>query len=180
VISVDTADSIAVPQRLPRVSWRAGLDLDPLNVTDDGDLAWLRACVWPEHDERRLDLAATIVANDPPAITRGDLRDDTLALIEAAPSTAVKIVFHSAVLAYVDDASRRDFAATMQELVNARDDLVWLSNEGPSVVAGVTTTDTASIEAPAGARFQLVRNGTELLAYTDPHGGWLRWLHEHG
>lgn len=67
VISVDTAGTIPLPQRLPRVSWRAGLDLNPLNVADDVDLAWLRACVWPERDERRrcLDLAATIVANDP-------------------------------------------------------------------------------------------------------------------
>lgn len=177
VISVDTAGTITPPQRLPRVSWRAGLDLNPLNVADDGDLAWLRACIWPEHDERRrrFDLAATIVADDPPALTRGDLLIDTLALVDAAPDASVKVVFHSAVLAYVDDDGRREFTATMHELVNDRHDVVWLSNEGVSVVAGIEASDESDNEAPAGARFHLGRNGSELLALTDPHGRWLRW-----
>ncbi|MEL7210139.1 MAG: DUF2332 domain-containing protein [Actinomycetota bacterium] len=103
-ISVDTAGTVSAPSRLPTVTWRAGLDLHPLDVTRENDLAWLRACVWPEHDERRrrLDLAATIVSADPPHIVRGDLREATTALVEQAPADALKVVFHSAVLAYVD------------------------------------------------------------------------------
>lgn len=172
VIPVDTAGTIDPPSRLPRVSWRAGLDLNPLNAADDGDLEWLRACVWPEHDERRrrLDLAASIVAEHPPNIVRGDLRADTLALIDSAPAGSIKVVFHSAVLAYVDDSSRRDFAATMQQLVNDRTDVVWLSNEGASIVAGVEAPDMSESALPGGAPFHLARNGTELLALTDPHG----------
>lgn len=177
-INVDTAGTIRAPQRLPTVSWRAGLDLNPLDVANDEDLAWLRACIWPEHDERRrrLDLAATIVARDPPLVTRGDLRDATLTLIDAAPRTATKVVFHSAVLAYVDEVSRHDFAATMQRLIDDRSDVVWLSCEGPSVVAGIEMTDAATGEFPDGAQFHLGRNGTELIAVTDPHGQWIRWM----
>jgi len=177
-ISVDTDGTVPPPTRLPMVTSRAGLDLHPLDVARHDDIAWLRACIWPEHDERRrrLDRAATIVADDPPNITRGDLRDATLDLIEAAPRTATKVVFHSAVLAYVDEASRFDFASMMRGVVAHRDDLVWLSNEGPSVVAGVNTTAASTVDCPDGAAFHLVRNGTELLAVTDPHGRWLRWI----
>lgn len=178
VIPVDSAGTIDPPSRLPRVSWRVGLDLNPLNPADDDDLAWLRACVWPEHDERRrrLDLAAAIAADDPPKIVRGDLRANTLALVNAAPAESIKVVFHSAVLPYIDDTSRRDFAATMQQLVNDRNDVVWLSNEGASIITGLEAPDMPDHTVPAGAPFHLARNGTELLALTDPHGRWLRWI----
>jgi len=176
-IKVDTANTVSVPKRLPTVAWRAGLDLNPLSVTDDEDLAWLQACIWPERTDRRqrLDLAATIAAQDPPRIDQGDLRDATLNLIEEAPLNAIKVVFHSAVLAYVDEASRLDFATTMRSLVENRSDVVWLSNEGPAVVAGIEAVDP-SVHPPGNAQFHLGRNGTELIAVTDPHGQWLRWM----
>jgi hypothetical protein len=176
-IAVETVNTVPVPQQLPTVTWRAGLDLNPLSVSNDEDVAWLRACIWPEHIERRqrLDLAAAIVATDPPRIDQGDLRDATLNLIKQAPGGATKVVFHSAVLAYVDEASRLDFATTMRNLVNNRSDVVWLSNEGPSVIAGIEAADPI-LEPPGNAQFHLGRNGTELIAATDPHGQWLRWM----
>jgi hypothetical protein len=177
-IGVETAGTVSTPQRLPTVSWRAGLDLNPLDVTNDDDLRWLRSCVWPEHGDRRrrLDLAASIVAEDPPRIERGDLRDATLELIERAPRDAIKVVFHSAVLAYVDEGGRRDFATTMRRSVDDRSDVVWLSNEGPSIVADIGAAQVERMPLPVGARFHLGRNGTELVAVTDPHGRWLRWI----
>ena len=39
---------------VPEVAWRGGLDLNPLDVTDPGTLAWLRVLVWPEHDDLSL------------------------------------------------------------------------------------------------------------------------------
>lgn len=59
---------VPVPAALPTVVWRAGLDLHPLDVTRDDDLAWLTACIWPEHEERRQRLlaAARIARADPP------------------------------------------------------------------------------------------------------------------
>ncbi len=176
-IRVDTAGTLRAPRRRPEVHWRAGLDLDPLDVTDPTDLSWLRACVWPEHHERRrrLDAAASIAARQPPRILRGDLRVATLGLIDEAPEGATKVVFHSAVLAYVDEPDRRAFASTMRQAVMERSDVIWLSNEAPSVLTA-TGSSAAPVVAPvSGASFHLVRNGIELLATTDPHGGWLRW-----
>jgi hypothetical protein len=67
------------------------------------------------------------------------------------------------VLGYLSEAGRRQFAATVGGL-----DAVWLANEP----AGATS------RVPAGddAAFLLVRDGREVLAVTDPHGTWLRWL----
>lgn len=33
-------------------------DLNPLDVRDPDDMAWLLACIWPEHTERRERLVA--------------------------------------------------------------------------------------------------------------------------
>jgi hypothetical protein len=46
-------DGVQPPDRLPEVVWRAGLELNPLDVRDPADVAWLDALIWPEHDHRR-------------------------------------------------------------------------------------------------------------------------------
>jgi hypothetical protein len=47
---------------------------------------------------------------------------------------------------------------------------VWLSNEGPGVLPGITAPATA------GSPFVLVRDGRTAVALTDSHGTWLQWL----
>lgn len=46
------------PSRLPKVAWRAGVDLHPIDVRDPDALSWLETLVWPEHDARRTRLHA--------------------------------------------------------------------------------------------------------------------------
>src|SRR5688500_17251065 len=36
--------------RPPEVAWRGGVDLNPLDVTDADQMAWLATLVWPEHE----------------------------------------------------------------------------------------------------------------------------------
>lgn len=80
-------------------------------------------------------------------------------------------MFHSAVLAYVRRADRERFAAAMQ----ARDDVVWISNEALTVVPGVET-DAQPPEGVAPGYFVVGRGGTTAVALADPHGTWLSWL----
>mgnify|MGYP003953854005 CR=1 FL=1 len=97
-------------------------------------------------------------------------------MIGQAPKDAIKVVFHSAVLAHVDEVSRREFASSMRELVEDCDDVGWLSNEGPSVVDGIPGPVVTTERSSSRARFHLGRNGTELIALTDPHGRWIEWV----
>ncbi len=110
-----------------------------------------------------------------PRIIEGDLLDATLGLVADAPAEMTKVVFHSAVLAYVDAPDRLDFAEAMGDAVRERDDLVWLANEGAAVVPILAVPDELQRLSPGPAPFQLSRNGSELLALTDPHGAWVRW-----
>ena len=128
-------DAGSVPQRLPEVVWRAGVDLNPIAAEEPDGRAWLQALVWPEHDERRerLKAALDLAAADPPRIVRGDLLEKIGTLIAEAPRDAHTVVFHSAVLVYLDSGGREQFA----ELPRSTPDVTWISNEGQQVLPRV-------------------------------------------
>ena len=159
-----------LPERMPEIVWRAGIDLGPLDVRSDADVAWLEALIWPEHDDRRARLrAAVAVARQHPVeIVRGDLNDEIEALVARAPAGATVVVFHTAVLAYLNEADRLRFAAQMM-----RSPVRWLSNEGQSVVPGVM--ERLSATPAESSAFVLALDG-EPIALTQPHGRSLRWL----
>lgn len=163
-----------LPQHTPSVVWRAGLDLNPLDVSNDADLDWLASLIWPGEQGRvdRLYAAAATTRRTPPQLHRGDLLDDLAQVAAGAPHEATLVVYHTAVLAYVEPAKRAAFADAVRQL-----DAVWLSNEAPGVIADANAEHTVD-ERDAGDRdggFVLVRNGLEQLARTDPHGTWLDW-----
>jgi hypothetical protein len=162
-----TRGPVPVPERLPLIAWRAGLDLNPLDVTDDNDVRWLSCLVWPGEDDRQERLAAAVASarRDPPAVYPGDLVTDLPALAAQAPAGATLVIFHSAVLPYVAPEERGRFIDAVRGLP-----AVWLSNEAPGVVPGV------SAPARPGGPFLLIRDGDTPLAYTDPHGVWVQWL----
>ena len=155
---------VPLPERVPDVRWRAGLDLNPLDVTSDADVRWLDCLLWPGERGRKQRLAAAIATarRDPPAVHRGDLLTDLPALARQAPPSATLVIYHSAVLGYLSHAERRQFAETVRGL-----DAVWLSND---------VTLDVPVTAPGEASFHLVRDGRTLLATADTHGTWLRWL----
>jgi len=158
---------VPVPGQLPVIAWRAGLDLNPLDVTDDDDVRWLSCLVWPGEEDRQQRLAAAVASarRAPPAVHRGDLVTDLPALAAQAPAGATLVIFHSAVLPYVEPEERGRFIDTVRGLPG-----VWLSNEAPGVVPGI------SLPRRPGGPFLLIRDGETPLAYTDGHGAWVQWL----
>jgi len=162
---------VPLPTEVPEVVWRAGIDLEPLDVMDDDDVGWLECLVWPGEGDRaeRLHHAVATARRQPPAVHRGDLLDDLASVASAAPSAATLVVLNSAVLAYVDEATRRSFADAVRDL-----GAVWLSNEGPGVLRCIGVGNGP--DGGAGGSFLLVRDGREVLARADPHGAWIEWL----
>lgn len=157
---------VPLPADVPRIAWRAGLDLNPLDVRDDEAVRWLEALIWPEQTDRFdvLRGAVGVARADPPRVVRGDLLTDLPALAAQAPDQATLVVFHTAVLGYVDAAGRAAFADIMRRL-----DAIWLSNEMPGLVPG---TD---IDTGGSARVVLARDERP-LALASAHGQSLTWL----
>lgn len=173
-IEVATSGRVPVPSAVPTVAWRAGVDLNPLDVRREDDMAWLSACIWPEHDARRarLTAAADIARREPPWIVAGDAVRDLPEVLAAAPPGATTVVFHSAVLGYLSAGGRAAFA----ELMRRRSDAVWLSNEGPGVVPGLAAPLVRPANASGKSLFVLGVGGRDVAATSDPHGAWLHWL----
>ena len=157
---------------LSPVVWRAGVDLNPLDVADDDAMRWLENLVWPEQEERRerLRAAVEITRHDPPYLVQGDLIERLPALLDQAPRGATVVVFHSAVVAYLENADRERFAAMMTDLV-ARGRCHWVSNEGPRVLPQLVPPD---VDVAFG-RFVLAVDGRP-VALTHGHGAELDWL----
>jgi len=163
----DVSGTVALPESLPEVVWRAGIDLHPLHVSSAEDVAWLEALIWPEHDDRRTHLreAVAIARAHPVELIAGDLLAEIEGLVARAPLGSTVVVFHTAVLAYLDEADRRTFSSTMAAL-----DVAWLANEGQGVVPGVMERLRArAISAPSTSDFVLAVDG-EPIAFTQPHG----------
>jgi hypothetical protein len=170
---------VPLPPAIPRIVWRRGLDLSPIDVHDDDAVHWLSACVWPEHHERRQRLEGAIDAarTDPPVVRAGDLVDDLPGVLAEAPDDAQLVVFHSAVLSYVSRERRQAFADVLA-LVSKRREIIWLSNEAAGVVP-----ELPAVAPPGSLRFVVGRtdfaNGrrrSEVLALAHPHGAELVWL----
>lgn len=162
----------AVPARLPDVVWRRGIDLSPIDARDPDAIAWLGTLVWPgpDHDARlsRLRGAAAVVAADPPTIVAGDLLDRLDEVAAAAPPDATLVVFHSAVLLYLDRDARERFAASIAGLAGRIDRRVmWLSNETAGTLDAIDTRLPPALESHH--RFVQTRDG-EPIALAGQHG----------
>lgn len=158
-----TIDAASVPTRIPEIAWRAGVDLNPIDLSDSDQRDWLETLVWPEHAERRerLHRAANIVAADPPHLVAGDIVDRVPDLVAEAPPGSHIVVFHSAVLAYLDE----DHRAAFVEMIRSLADVTWLSNEGAQVLPFITE----QVDEEIRGRTIVARDGKP-LALVGPHG----------
>lgn len=178
----------AVPEGLPQVVWRGGIDLNPLDVTDPETRQWLATLVWPEHHDRRerLEAAADLVAGlEPGATGRGEVRVGDAAggdledlVIEAERAVAeshpeaVLVILHTAVAAYFPHALRQTWPDRMRALCAQGPPRHWISQEGPGVLPGVS--ETATCIAEDDAAFCLALDGG-VRAWTHGHGRALQW-----
>ena len=167
-LTCEVTGSLPGPPDPPAVGWRGGIDLHPLDVTDDDAMAWLDTLVWPEQDDRRARLRAAVdvARTDPPRLVAGDLLDELPDLIGEAASYGPVVVFHSAVIAYLEPADRERFHALMTMLVDAGR-CRWVSNEGPQVLPAVTATGP---ELPEDHPTFVLGVDGRAVAWTHGHG----------
>jgi hypothetical protein len=171
VIPCALRNHVPVPERIPAIVWRRGIDLRPIDVSDEEAVGWLQSCVFFDHADRRDRLAAAIelARADPPEVVKGDLVEEISGLAADAPSGATVVVFHSAVLGYLEPDQKARFAELMHELP-----VVWLSNESPPLVGSLLSALDRPL--PSGLCFLLGRDGNAPLAFTHHHGRWIEWI----
>jgi hypothetical protein len=163
------AGQAPLPDAPVEVAWRAGLDLDPLDLDDADDVAWLRALIWPGDAarEERLAAALEVARRARPNVVRGDLRTDLEPLAAQASADATLVVFHSAVLIYVEPDDRARFAESVRRL-----GATWIANESPRVLPDVAARAGRAFD---DSRFLVSLDG-EPVALAAPHGQMLEWI----
>ena len=173
VLSCDVSGPAPLPDRLPEVTWRGGVDLNPLDVHDSEDMSWLETLIWPGHDDRRRQLRAAIevARTEPPHLECGDLLAELPRLVDQASRLGRVIVFHSAVIAYLEVPARQEFATMMRGLVTDGR-CHWVSNESDKVLPEVTRSGPAT---PEGRSFVLGIDG-RAVGRAHGHGRRLDWL----
>ena len=154
------------PTVLPEVTWRLGIDLHPLSVSDPEAKLWLQALIWPENAQRaeRLQQALHLTEQEPPSIMAGDALALLPSVLASVPQETTLCVFHSLT---VNQFSRE-----------ARERLTLLLAEW----AAKRLLFRVSLESYGGAEPLLElttwRNDLatkQTLAVCDSHAQWLEW-----
>lgn len=171
VFPCEVRGHVPVPDALPRVAWRAGLDTNPLDVADPEQREWLELLVWPsEHDRlARLRAAMDLSLGEDIRLQRGDLHTADLdRMCARAPKDATLVVYHSAVLSYTLDQESRDaFARRIGDLTDH-----WISNESPMLFSDFGGD---LVNERPNSEFLMALNGRP-IAWTDPHGASITWM----
>ncbi|MFW6641866.1 DUF2332 domain-containing protein [Nocardiopsis algeriensis] len=168
VLECATSGGAPLPERVPQVVWRAGVDLHPLDAGDERDVRWLESLIWPgpHEDERRerLRRAARVAAAEPAHMVAGDLVECLEQVAARAPEGATLVVFHSAALAYVGAAGRDEFVRAVRALPGH-----WISNEGWRVFP-----DQEGARPRDDGDFTVSLDG-RVVGFAGPHGQYLHW-----
>jgi len=151
-----------LPQRFPECVFRVGIDLHPVDLTDDVERRWFDALIWPEHARRR-ELAATAIAElqrDRPRLVQGDAAAVLPEQLKHVPRDASLVVYNTAALCQ-GGTVEQEAVASVLKAVSFERPVEWLYCE----------TEETVLRSIANGRL-----GERKLANMDGHGRWLEWL----
>ncbi|MFY1692755.1 DUF2332 domain-containing protein [Plantactinospora sp. WMMB782] len=154
---------------VPQIASRTGVDLNPVDVTDESSRRWLRALVWPENRDAAtlLESALDAVAADPPTVVAGDAVQVCPEVGRALPPGEPRVVFHAATRMHVP-AERRPAFDRAIDSIGDDGPLYHVWQEPPSAPHGGQLADPRAelaMHGPDGVVMPLLR--------VDGH---LRWL----
>ncbi|MFC0680890.1 DUF2332 domain-containing protein [Lysobacter korlensis] len=170
LLECTTSGAVPVPDRLPEVALRVGVDRTPLLLDRPDDMRWLEALLWPEQHERRaLQRAAIELARtDPPTMFEADAITGLAVALAGIPRGVRPVVITTGVLVYLPRAERMRFIESVRAA-----GCDWIALEAPAMLPDAA----ARLRVPVhpDARFLLALNERP-VAFTAPHGTRLHWL----
>ena len=178
-----------VPPALRRIADRVGIDVEPLDLADEGVRGWLAACVPPETGAVDRFAAASAIALEHPApMVRGDLVETVAAVCAGLPDGTLPVLVDTYVHVFLTGAQRARFRALLPGLGRdlewvSVDPLVPLGPDGRESVQGLAVPARAVQAARAGVVGVVgrlsVRGGAvsgRVLGLAHPGAAWLEWL----
>lgn len=172
-----------LPDTMPPIVAREGIDLNPIDVTDDDACRWLEACLWPQVPDRaeRLRAAIDLARLDPPHLRRGNAVDLLSQVLHEVDSNALPCVVSTWVLAYFSPDERAAIENILDS-VGGRRDLACITAEYPSVAPWLDRPDRVpSVDDGPGAtvlglaRWVEGSRDARALGWVHAHGRWIDW-----
>ena len=151
-----------IPSEFPPVAFRRGVDLNPVDLSDDEEFRWMAALVWPEHTDRAESLRAAreIWLREPPTVERGSATEVLPEVMRNAPSGAALCVFHCHTLNQFPEEARAAFYEILRA-ESANRPVYHAASEGESLSVG---------------RMADGKSDVILAARRHAHGRWIEWL----
>lgn len=178
-LTTGTRGAVPVPDRLPHLAARIGVDQAPIDVRDPRATRWLQACVWPDQADRFHRLAAALeVAREVPVEVRtGDALAELGGAVAAAGERGRPVVTTTWVLSYLPRERRVAFVGLLDR-IGSTTDLSWIFAESPAQAEGLPYPDRLGGEHVTALGLVTWRGGrrrVEHLGRAHPHGYWLHW-----
>jgi hypothetical protein len=158
-----------LPDLLPQVAARAGIDIHPVDMHQPDEAAWLKALVWADQPDRvhRLEAAIAVARRHRLSLVQGDALEVLPDLVAGLPGDGILCIFHLHTLNQFDPAARERFQGLLQALSTVRE-LYQLSVE---VAPGRPQPDMELRYYAGGALAE-----HRLLARCHGHGAWMEWV----
>lgn len=133
-------DRLLPTRAMPNVAARVGVDVDPLDVTDDDDARWLRACLRPDQPEQaaKLDAELALAAMAPPLLVRGDPVEVLPDAFDQVPAGSLPVVTTTWSLSRFSPGRRLRFLDRLGQAAGRRA-VAWVSVEGVGVAPTIPT-----------------------------------------
>lgn len=153
----------ALSAAMPPISNRIGLDLNIVDTSIPDQADWLRALVWPEHEERRELMDAALMERSRVELDLrvGDGFSWIEGIAEGLPAEVLVCVYHTHVANQISEESRTRFLDQMAR-IGAKRDLVHVFNNIEPHLHLTAYRDGVRMEVP--------------IANTDGHARWIEWL----
>jgi hypothetical protein len=111
-----------LPQIIPPMASRVGIELSPLDLTNEQDVKWMRACIWPEEMWRyqHFEAALAYAKQSPPTVLAGDASELLPDLLTTIPPEQTICIWHSFALNQGRAATRERIECCLMNCSRAR------------------------------------------------------------
>jgi hypothetical protein len=159
---------------------RRGVDLNPIDLTDDKAAERMLAYIWPDQTERlqRAEAAIAMLRAHTPVVDTGDAVGWLIErLAEPQAAGVTRVVYHSSFMPYLKPEARAAIKTAMFAAAKGATEtrpLAWLMKEPTEVVVHDKLL-LRSWPGDGGGGGRL-----EILAECHPHGKWIKWADGNG
>ncbi len=164
---------------LPSVGARVGIDPSPLDLGDDDDRLWLKACLWPEERRRheRFDAIVERYRTWPSTtLLEGGALERLEDALELSDDDDVRVVVNTWSAFYFSEPERRAYYEALRAL-GATSNVAWVSIE--STLVAWPGLEEVTDEGHRGASQVVTARPGEApvrWGWCHPHGRWVERL----